>query len=87
MHQNKASGRPEKRSPANGGMSSIFAGGLCCTLIYNIRCESRASGSTQTLGLRWDFETTSKIFFTGLVPIACYTLIDKGLKTVQVFRL
>jgi hypothetical protein len=27
-----------------------------------------------------------KIFLTGLVPIAYYTLIDKGLKTVQVFR-
>ena len=27
------------------------------------------------------------LFCTGLVPIAYYTLIDKGLKTVQVFRL
>ena len=26
------------------------------------------------------------LFCTGLVPIAYYTLIDKGLKTVQVFR-
>ena len=34
-----------KRSPANGGMSSTFTGGLCCTLIYKIKCESRPSGT------------------------------------------
>jgi len=32
---------------------------LCCALLYKIRCESRASGATQALGLRWGFETTS----------------------------
>jgi hypothetical protein len=56
------------------GYMSIYRR-LCCTLLYKIRCESRASGAThkdykirreipqhgttQPLGLRWGFETTS----------------------------
>jgi hypothetical protein len=35
--------------------------GLCCTLIFKIRYESRTSGATQPLGPRWDFETTSRV--------------------------
>ncbi len=67
-----SAGRSRKRSVR--GYVSIYQR-LCCTLRYKIRCESRASGAThkdykirreipqrgttQPLGLRWGFETTS----------------------------
>ncbi len=47
MHQ--ASGRSGKRSPANGGMSSAFTGGLMNALIFiSIDVKSRFGGATQS---------------------------------------
>jgi hypothetical protein len=68
-------GRSRKRSPAHGGMSKFIYRRLCCTLLYQTRCESRACGAThkvykirreipqrvtkRPLGFRWGFDNAS----------------------------
>ena len=61
----KGKAQADRESAAYMGYVSIYRR-LCCTLRYKIRCESRSSGATQPLGLRWGFETTSRVHTGGL---------------------